>query len=282
MHPRTERSSHVARLGAAVLCTALLWPAEASAQAPAQAPAPNHPDFAFGSPTGEVLLVLAAGLSNVSSLLPQGATAWGPDAPHPYDRTADRLSDVTGAYGGAAIGLLAGIGMEAGYFGEGGVRGGVVYAQRTALVELEGLLFTRAIVDAVKRATGRCRPHHFEAGGCTTDVRDAFPSGHTAPMGAMAGSRLVMAAQSTGASGYRWGSFALAEGMAVATAWLRVRAGKHSWSDVGAGWLLGHAVGVLVALAHPMQRVPAGEIGPVDGDGVTGQGGFGLTWTGTF
>lgn len=260
---------------AAALCAATLsWPAEAAAQPEA----PNHPGYAFGKPGGEALLFLASVLSNLSSALPQRDTGWAPDAPRALDRTADRLSDVTGAYGGAALGLAAGFGLETGYFGEGGVRGGAIYAMRTSLVEIEGLLFTRALVDTLKRLTGRCRPHDFVDGKCTS-VRDAFPSGHTAPMGALAATRLLFAAQSTGPAGYRWGAFALAETMAVTTAWLRVRAGKHSWSDVASGLAIGHVVGVLVGLAHPMQPVPPGDL---RGPEATGQDGFGLSWSGTF
>lgn len=278
--PVRQKSSSFTVLSAVVLAsTALLLPGAASAQ-PASSSAPNHPGFAFGAPSGEALLVLGAALSNASAALPQRATSWGPDAPHPHDRTADRISDFTGGYAGAPIAFLAGFGLEAGYFGEAGVRGGIVYAERTALVEIESLLFDSAVVNGLKRLTGRCRPLDFVDGQCTAALRDAFPSGHTAPMGALAGSRLLLAAQSTGPSGYRWGSFAMAEVMALTTAWLRVRAGKHSWSDVGAGFLIGHAIGLLVAAAHPMTPVPRGDLTPSDGS--IGQGGFGLTWSETF
>jgi membrane-associated phospholipid phosphatase len=278
MTKRRDRSSLAARLGAALLGAALLLPAQAAAQ---QEPPPNHPGYAFGKPGGEALLFLVAGLSNLASALPQSDTRWGPDAVSLHDRRIDRLSDVTGAYGGAVLGLVAGLGFEAGYFGEAGVQHGVNYAQRTALIELEGLLLTRAFVDATKRLTGRCRPHHFDAGKCAREAApDAFPSGHTAPMGALAATRLLIAAQSTGPSGYRWGSFALAETMALTTALLRVRAGKHSWSDVAVGLLLGHAVGVLVTLAHPMIPVHPDDLRSAEG--ATGQGGLGLSWTGTF
>jgi hypothetical protein len=36
----------------------------------------------------------------------------------------------------------------------------------------------------------------------------------------------------------------------------RVGAGAHSWEDVTVGWLLGHATGALMALAHPMVDAP--------------------------
>jgi hypothetical protein len=278
--PRPRRRPLPARtaLALALACAAQALPSRAAAEPP------NSPGYAFGAPGPEALLLLTAALSNLSSAIPQRATGWAPDAPHPYDRTAATLSDVTGAYAGAAIGVLAGFGLEAGYFGESGVRGGWVYAQRTSLVEIEGLLFSVATVNALKRLTGRCRPQHFVDGKCASnaapDAHQAFPSGHTAPMGVLAGTRLTFAAQSTGPSGYRWGSFALVETMALATAVLRVRAGKHSWSDVTAGLVIGHAVGVLVALAHPMMPVPEGDLGRADG--ALGQGGFSLSWGASF
>lgn len=269
MSPQPYRSSILFVSCAFALSAACVAPGDALAQS-----APNHPGYAFGKPGGEALLALGAGLANLASALPQRDTGWMPDAPHPYSRTADRLSDVTGAYGGAAIGLLAGFGLETAYFGESGVRGGWVYAERTALVELESLFFTRGLVDTLKRLTGRCRPQYALGNGqCSPSVKDAFPSGHTAPMGALAATRLTFAFQSTGPSGYRWGSFALAETMAIVTAFLRVRAGKHSWSDVIAGFLLGHATGALIALLHPMEPVPPGDLTFAES---TGQGGFGL------
>ncbi|MEZ4307086.1 MAG: phosphatase PAP2 family protein [Polyangiaceae bacterium] len=206
----------------------------------------------------------------------------GPDAPHAYNRTPDRVSDVTGAYGGAAIGMLAGLGLEIGYFEAAGVRGAAVYAQRTALVDLESVLFTRGVVDGLKRLTGRCRPRYFVDGACVSEVRDAFPSGHTAPMGALAASRLVIAAQSSGPWEYRWGAFGISETLAIATAVLRVKAGMHSWSDVAGGFLIGHAVGALVALAHPMQAVDPADRREGAASSAIGRGGFGLTWSGAF
>lgn len=279
MFVKQARSRRAAPILAALTFAALSLPAQAAAQPPP----PNHPGYAFGAPGAEVLFVLSAALANFTNALPQRDTGWAPDAPHPYDKVADRISDFTGGYGGTAIGLLAGLGLEMGYFDASGVRGAAVYAQRTALVEIEALLFQVAAVNGLKRLTGRCRPQYFAGGRCVTpapeDSRQAFPSGHTAPMGALAGVRLVLASQSTGPEGYRWGSFALAETMALATTLLRVRAGKHSWSDVTAGLVIGHAVGVLVALAHPMQSIPAGDLRQAD---AIGQGGFGLSWTGSF
>lgn len=272
------------------------------ASAPAGPGAPNLPGFAFGAPAGEAVLAVLAVASNATSSLPQRVTDWGPDAPRAYDRTADVLSDVTGAYGGAVLSLGGGYALETAYFEEAGVRSSGVYALRSSLVDLEAAMFTRGAVDLLKRLTGRCRPRHYLSGACETEVRDAFPSGHTAPMAALASARLSLAAQSAGPSGFRWASWGATETLALVTAYLRVRAGAHSWTDVGAGFVIGHAIGALVAVAHPMMAVSAGDWGgsPATGsaaaslrggparDGGEGEGGrgagsgFGITWSGQF
>lgn len=261
----------------ALLVSLLAGPPEAAAQT---GPAPNYPDFAFGAPAGEALLMLGAVLSNTAGWIPQQRTGWGPDAPHPFDRTADLASDFTGAYAGSVLAIGAGYALEAGYFGASHVRNGGVYAVRGPLVDLESALLATGFVQGLKHLTGRCRPRYFDGTQCTNELRDAFPSGHTAPVAAAAGARLMLSAMSTQNAGFRWGSFAMAESMAVATAFLRVRAGMHSWSDVAGGFLLGHAVGILVALAHPMRPVDRHDF--TASPEATDAGGFALAWSGSF
>lgn len=263
----------------AVVAGALFFSGTVAVSLPVAAQTPNHLGFAFGTPAGEALLVLGIGVSNAASALQQRATSWGPDAPRPFEPRADLVSDFTGAYGGATIAVLAGYGFERAYFQDAGAHGGGIYALHGTLVDVESAALARGTVDLIKRLTGRCRPMHFVKGACTTEMRDAFPSGHTAPMGAIAAAHLFSAAQTEGPAGFRWASFAMAETMAVATAILRVQAGRHSWSDVATGLALGHLLGFFVALAHPMRSVdhkdfPAGE--------PAAQGGFALGWGGSF
>jgi membrane-associated phospholipid phosphatase len=52
-------------------------------------------------------------------------------------------------------------------------------------------------------------------------------------------------------SGLRWTAFAIAETSIVVTGALRVGAHAHSWEDVVAGAILGHAAGALIAFVHP-------------------------------
>lgn len=247
----------------------------------------TYPGYAFGSVAGEVVLSAFAVLSNTATLWPRQTSQWGPDAPHPYDRSADRWSDATGGYGGVAIGFGTGYFFESAHLADAGVTHGAgIYALHQTIVEAQATLFTRGVVELVKRVTARCRPRFFVNGACSeipvggarSTSNDAFPSGHTAPMGAMAGSRLVLAGLTSGPAGYRWASFGLAEALALTTGILRVEAGAHSWSDVVSGFLIGHAIGVLVAFAHPVQVVDRGDW--ASGFGAPAEGGFALRYGG--
>lgn len=273
-------------IGVAAACGILTLSAALEAQPGSRRSfqAPNYPGFAFGSEAGEVLFSLGALAVNATALLPQRTTDWAPDAPHPLDLTASAWSDATGGWGGTFIGFGTGYALESAYFADAGVQHGAgVYALHQSIVDVQSTLYTAAIVFGLKRLTGRCRPRDYVAGpggtfACLDVKRDAFPSGHTAPMGALAGSRLIAAGLTTGPTGFRWASFGLAEVMALTTAVLRVQAGAHSWSDVAAGLLIGHAVGALVAFAHPMTPVPRGDLR--GGTGALAEGGFALHFGG--
>lgn len=278
--------SYAAFLGAALAIGISTLPAIAGAQPgpPRSFQAPNYPGFAFGSEAGEVLFSLGALAANATALLPQRRTDWAPDAPRPLDLTADAWSDATGGWGGTFVGFGAGYALESAYLADAGVRHGAgVYALHQSIVDVQSTLYTAAIVFGLKRLTGRCRPRDHVPGpggafACRDVKHDAFPSGHTAPMGALAGARLITAGLTAGPAGFRWASFGAAEAMALTTAFLRVEAGAHSWSDVAAGLLIGHAVGALVALAHPMTSVPRGDL--PGGTGALAEGGFALHFSG--
>jgi len=271
-------SSKKLSLGLATLAVALVRATPAAAQPKRP---PTYPDFAFGSPTGEALLALGSALSVAAFKLPQRSAGWGPDWVQPYDPSADWISDFTGAYLGSGIAMGVGYGLEVAYFGQQGVSGGGVYAMRAPLIDLEAAGLTTGIVMTLKRLTGRCRPRYYIDGKCLDDsLAEAFPSGHTGPVGAVAGARLMLALQTTAGAEFRWGAFSVAEVLSLGTAYLRVRAGMHSWTDVLGGLVLGHAVGALVAAAHPMRAVDPRDrtVDPV----TTGSGTAALSWGGRF
>ncbi len=111
---------------------------------------------------------------------------------------------------------------------------------------------------AVKRLVGRPRPYVYNdhlrvkayADGKGDDSRQSFYSGHAALAfgGAVAGSYLyALNSDDIPARSTLWGTELL---MASMTAILRVRAGRHFYSDIAVGALMGIAVGVAVPALH--------------------------------
>lgn len=242
---------------------------------------PNAPGFAFGSPAGEIALGVTSLLSQAAYFLPQHKGKWGPYASVPRDAKISLASDITGAFGGTILVGAFGYSMEAAYLSASGAREPFGRALRATLVDFEAATLSTGLAQLLKRSVGRCRPWAYRNGVCGTSDEDhaAFPSGHTAPVAALAGARLVLSLRSNDPSGYRWSTFGLAEGASMVTAFLRVGAGAHSWEDVMTGWLLGHVTGALVALAHPMESAPAQASG---GAGDAGRAPLWMSWAGPF
>ena len=216
---------------------------------------PNGPDWAFGDPAGEVALGLVSALSWSSRLLPQHQGQWGPSPARPHDPVTGMMSDFSGAYIGTAWQFIGGYAAETSYYRDNGVEAPFGRAWRTSLMDIESSLLANGISEVFKRLIGRCRPRAWREGRCAGEQFRAFPSGHTAPIAAIAGSRAVLVLRSEASSGARVASFAFAESATVLTAVLRVLAGAHSWEDVLAGMTIGHVTGSLVSLAHPMQQL---------------------------
>jgi membrane-associated phospholipid phosphatase len=194
-------------------------------------------------------------LSWSAMLIPQQRGKWGPSPARPHEPVAGMLSDFSGAYIGTAWQWLGGYLAEGSYYRDNGIEAPFGRAGRTTLVEVESVFLANGITTLFKRLVGRCRPRAWRDGHCAGEEFKAFPSGHTAPVAAIAGARGVMVLRSDGVSGARAASFAFAEGATVLTAVLRVLAGAHSWEDVVGGMAIGHATGSLVSLAHPMEQL---------------------------
>jgi membrane-associated phospholipid phosphatase len=110
-----------------------------------------------------------------------------------------------------------------------------------------------ALNTVVKHAVGRKRPLTYdsswtEADRSSADASLSFYSGHSATAFAMATatSRIFMIRHPDWVLPLWLGS----EALAATTAVLRVEAGKHFWSDVAVGALVGSAVGYLVPQLH--------------------------------
>lgn len=243
----------------------------------------NGPSWAFDSWGGEVAIAAISAATGATSLaIPQARRTRAPDDPHPDNDTASLASHIT-AFAGP---LTLGAGM---YFLEWrlrleDVRAPHAWAFVPFLIEAEAIALSGGITEILKRAVGRCRPRSWNA---TTETCDddgtsssddnfaAFPSGHTAFASTLAGVRLVLAARSTGTTltALRWINYGVTEGLAIATGGLRVNAGAHSVTDVLAGWALGHAAGIGVALMHPMKTSPYGHVAVGPGS---------VSWSGAF
>jgi membrane-associated phospholipid phosphatase len=125
-----------------------------------------------------------------------------------------------------------------------------------ALVYAEAHLLSLALHTWTKRLVGRPRAYTYGEGGearraaAGADAMASFYSGHAAAAftSALAGSILIGARGEP--DGVRAALWASGLGLAGATAMLRTRAGRHFYSDVIAGALVGGAIGVGVPLAH--------------------------------
>ncbi|WP_437735628.1 phosphatase PAP2 family protein [Sorangium sp. So ce1335] len=256
---------------------ALAWSAPAAAQAGAAAP-----DWAFGTPAGEVAVVAACTASLATYLLPQRRSAWGAASSVERNETLGLASDITGATGGTLLLLGSGYALEGSYLAGADVPHPFSRALRTSLIELEAAALSTGLSNMIKRLSGRCRPRSWRTDRCgDTDLDfDAFPSGHTTPVAAIAGVRLNLALRTTGDATPRLGALALAEVATVVTMALRIGSGAHSWQDVGAGMILGHVTGFALAAIHPIApsegRFAAGPLpGPAPEPAT-------VTWSWTF
>lgn len=156
-------------------------------------------------------------------------------------------------------------------------------ASREALLTDAVLLAETASVNlalntVVKHAVGRKRPLTYDASWSEADRSSAdaslsFYSGHSATAFAMATatSRIFMLRHPD--SDWVVPLWLGSEALAATTAILRVEAGKHFWSDVAIGALVGSAVGYLVPEMHlrPARNEARAKLAPVmveDGGGL--------------
>jgi membrane-associated phospholipid phosphatase len=236
-----------------------------AATARAEQPHPSRPvelepsipatAWAFGASwQGELIpLGVSVGLLGGSLLVHQQHSSWGPDAAHAAVLKWDNYSNATV---GAAVALgMAHYVLRAEVFHQAGLStpSAYQYALPVLFSDVEALVIASSATNIIKKQAGRCRPRAWHDGVCDSNDDEeyrSFPSGHTTIPSALAGVHLVEAWREPNRIG-NWISFGGIELAAVASGILRVKAGAHSWSDVGAGYAIGHLTGVMVALAHP-------------------------------
>lgn len=148
------------------------------------------------------------------------------------------------------------------------------------LIYGQSLAINAALAQGAKRLVQRPRPYTYSkdpaalryAKSTGDDARLSFYSGHSAMSfgAAVTGAYLLGASsESKLARGVGWGVGLMA---ASATANLRVRAGKHFYSDVVVGAIVGTAVGYIVPALHADGRpyVPDGQELLAAGAGILG------------
>jgi hypothetical protein len=135
----------------------------------------------------------------------------------------------------------------------------------TSLIYAEVLIANLVLNTAVKYSVPRLRPYNYRVPPATTyvasqgvDAHLSFYSGHasTAFAAAVGGSYLFAAARpDSAANPWLWG---VETALAAATAIGRIRAGKHFYSDVGVGIVVGSALGIGIPLLEGVHRRPTG------------------------
>lgn len=160
------------------------------------------------------------------------------------------------------IGIITGAGLS--YAGELGSTARGAESLRGPVVVLEGALAGSMLTQVVKNFFGVCRPRDWdnETRTCTTkgeggsseaDIDEAhrsFPSGHTAPLGGMAGASLGMYFLPTAPRREHLAVALTSLGFALTIVVLRVRAGAHSWVDTSTAFITGGLAGFAVAALH--------------------------------
>lgn len=233
---------------------------------------------AFSSWGGEIAVgAVSIGTGLTGFLLPQTRRDLAPDQARPLDERLDTASWVTAL-------VPAGFHLAT-YFLEWRLRAdddqdAHAWAFMPLLVEAEAVSLAMGTTQIVSRAVGRCRPRAWDAVHETCPVADdddfaSLPSLGTTIPSALAGSRLVFALRSKGTAltAMRWINYGATEVLALASGGLGVGAGAGSITDVLAGWAIGHAAGIGVALMHPMGPAPLGRVAIGPGS---------VTWSGAF
>ncbi len=136
------------------------------------------------------------------------------------------------------------------------------HSVNAALVYGETLAANVALNSLTKVLLSRPRPstHRLRAAGAAPDEEwfVSFYSGHSSLAFAAAVSGAYLFAEGTSDRGARYLLWASELGLAAASANLRVRAGKHYYSDVIVGALVGAGIGVGVPLIHGARYEPEG------------------------
>lgn len=243
-----------ARLAQGAGLAVLAWANAASAEAaPGEWRSPSY--YAVN---GALTATLIGGKALTGVLRKQleagGDTVWFPGDAGLRGRCspeAAELSDVT-----LALSVALPVGMELG----GGLDARFVNAQ---VVYTQALFATSLLTSFTKMLFRRPRPFSYRKDADCAFASDgagahlSFFSGHASSsfVAAVAGSFLMSERANRETSAAIWGTEL---GLAGATAYLRARAGKHYYSDIIVGALLGAGAGLAVPALHGADEAPRG------------------------
>lgn len=135
---------------------------------------------------------------------------------------------------------------------------------RDSLVIGQALGVTAALTALTKAAFRRSRPSHYRIGSDLSQVQErySFPSGHTSITAAGMTSLVTTFALRRPNSKWRYPMAAGAIGWTALTAYGRVAGGRHFYTDVLAGALLGATVGYAIPKLHERKDSPPAEPSP--------------------
>lgn len=128
------------------------------------------------------------------------------------------------------------------------------------VVHLETILLNQAVTQLVKAAVRRPAPIVYDASVPLAEregavANRAFFSGHTSTAFAAATSYAVTYWLRHPDDPWRWVVLFAAETLALGVGLLKLAAGYHYWTDIGAGALVGSSLGLLVPLSHAVEEV---------------------------
>ena len=188
---------------------------------------------------------------------PTSSSAWLPSSARPYNPLCDAASCLLGPGGASAstvartvlVGLLRGRSLQE--------------ALASASAAAQAALVTDAASTALKRLVGRSRPPGslvllpFKGRAW---MLEAFPSEHAAKAAAAAALQVAAAGRDPNLASVLLAAGAELEAILIAA--LRVGSGLHSTEDVVGGWILGHAVGAVVASGQASNAAQANAGAP--------------------
>lgn len=126
---------------------------------------------------------------------------------------------------------------------------------KISLIYAEVFLINFGITNLLKQTVKRTRPFVFNPNApdhlkYEMDARNSFFSGHTSVTTSMYFMTATMFSDYYPNSKWKPMVWSFSAAIPAITGWLRVRAGKHYWSDVITGYAVGALVGFLVPRLH--------------------------------